>query len=624
MRSLPRAVTDALRQLDDGGAAEPIDLALARLVAGLDGEHGGDEVPDPARARAVALSAALVSRARRDGHAAVALAEHAGGPFPPDEHARSARSLPPLPDLGDWLRHLAASPVVGGPDGDAPLVLDDGRLAFRRFSDAERRVAQHVADRLAPSAGEPSQAARQAFAALFPPRADGALDRQALAAAAALRQRVLMVAGGPGTGKTYTAARLLALVLAERPDARVALAAPTGKAAQRLKESITDTLATLPADLAAPVPTDAVTIHSLLGAHPERAGFRFDARRKLPHDLVLIDEGSMVDLPMFDALLCALRPGARLVVLGDPDQLAPVEAGTPFADVCAHDGGATPDLAAFCAGLGLAGVAAGDGATALSASVVRLTESRRFGPDSGIGALAAAVRLSDGDGALAVLDDAAHADVALTEDPAESVGWALGFARAVVAAESPDRALAALGQFRLLAAVRRGPRGVEGLNAAVEAALRRDGAARWNPYAEPFYRGRPVLVTVNDPETRLTNGDVGVLWDGPAGRVAVFPGADGAREVPFGRLPAHEPAWALTIHKSQGSEFAHVGAVFPEAGTRGAALLTRELLYTAATRAKGSVTLFGERAQVTAAAETRQRRVGGLGARLAAAVGGAE
>lgn len=619
MRSLPEAVLQTLRALDDGEAVTALDLALARLVAGLDGEHGD---ADPGRARTLALSTALVSHARRDGHSAVALADYAGGPFP----GETPRGLPRLPPLADWRRQLEASPAVGGPGAACPLVFDGERLALRRFATAEARTAGALAARLAPAADAPSDAAREAFAALFPPRADGALDRQALAAAAALRQRVLFVAGGPGTGKTYTAARLLALALADAPGTRVALAAPTGKAAARLAESVAVALTGIPDRLAAPVPTEATTLHRLLGASPDRPGFRHDARRPLPHDLVLVDEGSMVDLPLFDGLLAALRPGARLVVLGDPDQLAPVEAGTPFADVCAlATGSPPPGLATFCGALGLPGVPSDPDASPLAASVVRLTESRRFTADSDVGALARAVQAENVEAALAVLDSDRQRDVTLAEeDPAAAaLAWALPFARAVVQAESPSEALAALDRFRLLAAVRRGPRGVEGLNAAVESALRAEGLARWSPYAEPFYRGRPVLVTVNDRETGLRNGDVGVCWPGDGPPHVVFPTGDGGtRPVPLARVPPREPAWALTVHKSQGSEFGAVGAVLPEPETRGASLLTRELLYTAATRARQSVAVFGGREQVAAAVANRQRRTSGLADRLAEALAG--
>ncbi len=616
MRRLPPDVTRALDALAEAEAVRPIDLALARLVAGLDAEHAG---ADPARQRTMALSAALVSRETRDGHSAVTLAAHAGRAFPEDDHARVAfRGVPEMPPLDVWRAHLAASPTVGDAEAGCPLVLADDRLALRRHWDAERRVAQAVAGRLAATDGAPSDTARSALGRLFPPRADGALDRQALAAVAALRQRALFVAGGPGTGKTYTAARLLALVLAERPGARVALAAPTGKAAARLSESVAARVAELPDALGGPVPTDAVTLHRLLGAHPERSGFRHDARAPLPHDVVLVDEGSMVDLGLFDALLAALRPDARLVVLGDPDQLPPVGVGTTFADVVSEGTGpAPPGLAAFCAEMGLASVPSSPAASPLAGAVVELTESRRFTADSDVGTFAVAVRGGAAAAAVAALRQRPALGL-VEDDPAgAALAWALPFARETLAAATPDEALTVLERFRLLAAVRRGPRGVEGLNAAIEAALRAERRARWSPYGPRFYPGRPVLVTVNDRDTGLANGDVGVCWGRGDDRAVVFP-EKGA--VAWNRLPAHEPAWALTVHKSQGSEFDAVGVVLPEPETRGATLVTRELLYTAATRAKASVTVFGAAAEVEGAVATSQRRASGLAARLAEAV----
>ena len=614
MRRLPPPVVRDLDALAEAEAVLPIDLALARLIAGLDAEHAA---PDPARQRTLALATALVSRATRDGHSGIALVDHAGETFPEEEHSRSAfRGLPEMPALDVWRGHLDASPTVGGPDAGCPLVWDGDRLALRRHWDAERRVARAVLGRLAPVTEAPSEAARAAFGRLFPPRPDGRLDRQALAAAAALRQRVLFVAGGPGTGKTYTAARLLALVLADRPTARVALAAPTGKAASRLTDSIGSALPGLPEGLAEAVPVEAVTLHRLLGAHPERAGFRHDARSPLPHDLVLVDEGSMVDLRLFDALLAALRPDAALVVLGDPDQLPPVGVGTTFADLVSEGTGPAPtDLAAFCARLGLSGVPTSGTASALSASVVELTESRRFTAESDVGTFAVAVREGEVEASLAALRERDALALVEHEPAREALAWALPFARETVAAPTPKAALAVLDRFRLLAAVRRGPRGVEGLNAAIEQALREERRIRWSPYGPRVYRGRPVLVTVNDPDTDLKNGDVGVCWGRGEDRVVVFAGRE---PVPFSRLPAHEPAWALTVHKSQGSEFEAVGVVLPEPGTRGATLVTRELLYTAATRAKASVTVFGEAAEVGHAVRESQRRTSGLAARLRA------
>ena len=489
MRRLPSAVANALDVLAEAEAARPIDLALGRMLAGLDAEHAAAQgvAPDADRARTLALSAALVSRARRDGQGAVALADHAALPFPEDEHAGrgGGRGLPSLPALDVWRAHLDASPAVGSAAGGAaPLVFDRGRLALRRFVDAERRTAEAVLARVGAVADAPPAAAVEAFPVLFPPRpepgpteAGRALDLQALAAAAALRQRVLFVAGGPGTGKTYTATRILALLRAAEPGLRVALAAPTGKAAARLSESLAGGVADL-GERGLDLPTDAVTIHRLLGASMHRSGFRYDARSPLPHDLVLVDEGSMVDLPLFDALLAALRPEARLVVLGDPDQLPPVEVGSTFADLCAAGAGpAPPGLDGFCEALGLEGVPTDEDAAPLAASVVTLAESRRFTADSDVGVFAVAVRDGDAGGAVAALRDRPALDLVEDDPGGAAVAWAMRSAPDVVEAETPEAALDALGRFRLLAAVRRGPRGVEGLNEAVERALRAAGSS---------------------------------------------------------------------------------------------------------------------------------------------------
>ncbi|PAP76288.1 exodeoxyribonuclease V subunit alpha [Rubrivirga marina] len=619
MRSLPIRVTEALDRIAEAEAAAPVDLALARAIAGLDAERG---TPDERRAETLALSVALVSRARRDGHSAVALAEHAGRPFPEDEHARAVfRRLPSFPDLNTWHAHLDASPAAGGAEAACPLVFtrdaDGGNVAMRRFVDAERRVADAVHTRLGTVTEEVTPDVREAFGRLFLPRADGGLDRQALAAVAALRQRVLFVAGGPGTGKTYTATRILALLRAAHPGLRIALAAPTGKAAARLTESLTAGAAGLPGDLAG-APTEAVTLHRLLGAHPERSGFRHHAKNPLVHDLVLVDEGSMVDLPLFDALLAALRPEARLVVLGDPDQLPPVEVGTAFADLCdAGAGDPPPAFTTFCDALGLSGIPPNSDASPLASSVVVLTESRRFTADSDVGVFAVAVRDGEAEAALTSLHERPGLGLTTEKVAGRAVGWAVPFAQAVVAAASPIEAHALLERFRLLAAVRRGPRGVEGANEGVEWALRESGHVSWSPYGERFYGGRPLLVTVNDRDTGLANGDVGVCWRDEGQKVVVFP--DG-KSVSLHRLPPHEPAWALTVHKSQGSEFDAVGVVLPEPGTRGAGLVTRELLYTAATRAKTSVHVFGEAAEVESAIRKPQRRASGLGDRLRAAL----
>ena len=617
MRPTPPRLRALLADLSRSDAVLPIDVSLSRLIASMETEHDAEHAP------LVGLGAALASVQARDGSSTVDLAEWAGRPFPGD--ARGGRDvLPVLPDLPAWTSALSASRTVGVPGDATPLVLDGTRLALARFWNAERRISTRLGARARPDADgavRVTPAARACFDRLFPPRADRPTDWQAVAVAAALRQRVLFVAGGPGTGKTYTAARLLAVLQAAAPDLDVALAAPTGKAAQRLGESLEAASGVLGDD--APVIRHTPrTLHTLLGARRTRPGFRYDADRPLPHDLVLVDEGSMVSLPLFDALLAALAPSARLVVLGDPDQLESVEAGAVFGDVCALGAGdASAAFAAHCADLGV-DVSSTDTPTPLADSVVTLTESRRFGPETGVGRLAAALRDGDGDGVRAALDGGADVRAVETDSVEAAVAWAVEGAREIVGADGPREALDALQRRQLLAAVRRGPHGVEGLNAAIEARLRAERRVRWSPRGEPFH-GQPLLVTENRHADGLANGDIGICWEVGGERAVYFPAPvaeatpDGVRRVPVGQLPPTEPAWALTIHKSQGSEFDAVGVVLPDP-ERQRRPLTRGLLYTAVTRARDAVVVFGSADEAAAAAARASDRVSGLRERLAA------
>lgn len=609
MRHLPAPIRSLIDQLAAGDGVEALDLALARTLAEYDARDAETREPAaPQRTRTVAMTTVLLARVRRSGHSVVELDAWAGRP--------AAEPVPDrLPDAARWLDALADSPVVGGPDDGLPLVLEGRRVALARFHHAERRIAEAIADRLDAPTESVSQRARDAFAVLFP-RAEPD-DRQALAAVAALRSRVVLLAGGPGTGKTYTATRLLALLLAHEPGLRIALAAPTGKAARRLTQSLTDGIESLPEALRSGLPTQATTLHQLLGARPGE-GFRHDARRPLPHDVVLVDEASMVDLPLFEALVRALLPAARLVVLGDPDQLASVELGAVFGDLVGMgDHAPSAGLSEFAATFGLSGFGTsglGTSGAPLADAVVTLARSRRFDAASGLGRLALALR------------DGAAPELAPTDDSvehravAEAVAWALPHARRIVSAASPREALDRLAAQQLLAVVRHGERGVEGLNRAIEHALRAERLVSWNAWRDPFYAGRPILVTEQAPRLGLSNGDIGVAGFDRGREAVFFPDGYGVRPVPLARMPEHEPAWAVTVHKSQGSEFERVGVVLPEPGTRGAGLVTRELLYTAVTRARLAVTVFGEAALVAEGAARRTERATALRDRLGEAL----
>jgi exodeoxyribonuclease V alpha subunit len=485
-----------------------------------------------------------------------------------------------FPVASEWRDLLVASGVCAPLDGPAPrshttpLIIDGNRVALRRYAEAERRLARQVAQRLHATTeatgtdlAEPVQAL---FRTLFPAAATE-VDWQAQAALAALRSPLTIVTGGPGTGKTTTAARILALLLAQDPSRAVAIAAPTGRAARRLKESMDDAVQREPAlrVVLNQLPREGRTIHQLLGYRPFDDRFRHNAEHPLAADVVLVDEASMIDVLMMDALFAAVKPTARLIILGDPDQLASVDTGYVLGDLVR---------------------AAEEPSTPLHEAVVRLRVSRRFGARPAIGALAEASRQGDvaavhrafamyPDGSqIARIDSTASFSALLAP-----VQTALD---AYLASNEPAEALDALGRFRLLTPLRGDGDGVAGLNARME---------RWLRLQERvitgWYSHRPVLITANDQETGLANGDVGVCLLGPDGPRIWFAGGDGTpRAFVPSQLPEHETAWAMTIHKSQGSEFDHVLVILPDTPSP---IMSRELLYTGITRAKQSVTIAG-------------------------------
>lgn len=513
--------------------------------------------------------------------------------------------------------------VADGPDGppDRPVRWVDGRVYLDRYWRDELVVRRDLHGRLVRLRVDVG-ALDSAAARLFP-RPDDEHQREAVRAAGTSRLTVLT--GGPGTGKTTTVARLVAALQAvDGPGLRVALAAPTGKAAARLQESVNAEVARLSeADRTAVGPLTATTVHRLLGTRSgSTTRFRHDRHRRLPHDVVVVDESSMVSLPLMARVVDALRPDARLVLVGDPDQLASVEAGAVLGDLVA----------------------------ALPSGVVRLTVPHRYGTD--LASLAEAVRRGDADATVALLraggphvsftattgDVAAPSDLAGLRADLESAGRAL-----VRAAEAGDAsaALEALGAHRLLLAHREGPAGV----------------AHWAPLAESWVAavtggraddawpvGRPLLVTENDRTSGLFNGDTGVVvrdtgapgggasavgaaavGSAPVGSAHPGAGASGAGVdagvvVAFGdpaaphlvrphRLPAVQPVHAMTVHRGQGSQFTRVTVLLPPASSP---LLTRELLYTAVTRARESVHVIGSEAAVRAAVERPVRRASGL------------
>lgn len=535
-----------------------------------------------------ALAAALAARAVGDGHSALELARAADWFARLDSHGKPPAL--PLPD--DWQAALRATAAVhvhvaGAPVQMVPLVMDSAqRLYLRRYFEYECAVARQLAA-LARAEGEEAGASGPGVP--VPGSRSVELDpEQRRVVTTALGHRLTVITGGPGSGKTSSVAHILAARLRVGP-ARIALAAPTGKAAARLAESMRAQVARmgLQETIDTQIPREAATLHRLLGITPWRAQPRRHGGNPLPFEVVVVDEASMIDLPLMARLLDAIAPDARLVLLGDPDQLSAVEAGSVL-----------PALVEAAAAAPLAGCH------------VALSTSHRFGGGSALGRLAQAIVEGNADAALAVLPaegDVRRVDVA---SPSTVVDATFDGYAPVFAAGSRAEALAAARGFRVLTALRRGPFGCLALDRAIGARLKRAHGLRAD--AE-WWRGRLVMITANRDELGLYNGDTGVVWPDAGGILKVwFDGVDGPRAFAPAALPPHEGAFALTVHKAQGSEFERVALVTgPESP-----VLTRELLYTGVTRARSGVVIHADAETLRAGIANRTLRMTGLADRL--------
>ncbi|OBF09680.1 exodeoxyribonuclease V subunit alpha [Mycobacterium sp. 852002-10029_SCH5224772] len=562
------SATGLLRTFSDAGVLEAADVHVAQRLTAL--IHESDE--------RVALAVALVVRALRGGSVCVDLRA---------APAQVSDADLPWPAADDWLAAVRASALLGPPP---VLRLFGDLLYFDRYWLEEEQVCT---DLLSLSAA-PVVVESSSYDRLFEP----GYEEQRVAAEIAVSQAVTVLTGGPGTGKTSTIARLLALLIeqAERaglPPPRIALAAPTGKAAARLAEAVAAGAEKLrPVDRARLTGLPGTTLHRLLGPRPDTSvRFKHNRANRLPHDVVVVDETSMVSLTMMARLVEAIRPDSRLILVGDPDQLASVEAGAVLADLVD----------------GLA--ARGD------VRVAALHTPHRFG--TSIGALAEAIRVGDADRVVELLAAGGeHVEWVESGRPADRlrevlVAHALRLRSAALVGASTE-ALATLDEHRLLCAHREGPYGATHWNTLVHKWI---AEATGQPAWSQWYAGRPVLVTANDYGLRLYNGDTGVTVAGADGLRAVIAGATGPLDFATSRLGEVETMHAMTIHKSQGSQADEVTVLIPPEDSR---LLTRELFYTAVTRAKAKVRVVGPEASVRAAIERRAMRATGLRQRLRA------
>ncbi len=542
----------------------------------------------PETSELVCIATALTSKAHSLGHSCLPVDQ-----FDLLLQEASTNPAPPLPAIEEFLAALKTSAwVAEGSEENCVLVLDENTIALKRYWDYENRLALALRDRLSIEAKPLSAATEQFHARLF---SDDLNSAQAIAARRACEAGFFLLTGGPGTGKTATIGRLLQLLQHQanenKAPLRIALAAPTGKAATRLSESLRFALAKLePALIINDEPLEAKTLHRLLGSKPNSVQFRHDARNPLPLDVLIVDEASMIDLPLMCKLMEALPLPARLILVGDPDQLPSVETGNV--------------LRACCNAIALR--------TDNMQHRVDLDRVYRQDADSDIGIAAQTVLRGDSTGFIQNLQQAGYRGVHWQSGSAAALEKiiqtkAVSHYQKIQRADSLQQALALSKQFRVLCAARETSAGSVAINRFIGERLSRksDGA---------FYAGRLCLVIENTAREQLFNGDVGLCWPDDQGVMRIWvETASGLQAWHPANFPAHEDAFAITVHKAQGSEFEKILLVLPEAGHR---VLSRELLYTGLTRARREIELYANQASIAAAISRQNQRWGRLARRL--------
>ena len=608
----------SIEMLHDAGYLSDLDVHMSRTVGRLASETNP----------LVLLGAAVASRFTLNGHVCVDLGVIAGRSIVLAEGEPLEGMT--WPEERPWVQTLRKSPMVCRDplSPPCPLFLDPGsRLYLYRYWEYEERLVSNLKRRasLMIDPPEPSAVARLEQRLL---KDAGGRDRlspdQRAAVLLTLMRRLVVISGGPGTGKTHTVVRSLGLLAAAAgPDRplRSMLVAPTGKAADRLRQVLQKARAEDP-DILGLLPDNTSTIHRALGTRWDRpAEFRHNAENRLPVDVLVVDEASMVDLALMTKLVEAVPDDARIILVGDRDQLASVECGAILGDLCnagEHPGFSGPVVEkARSMGLELSQAPANPDSIGLRDSIVYLRKSFRFDGTSGIGRLAAAIQSGRPDEALDIVTQGgdpnlelvtpkgpSHLDEILGPVVQEHFGPGLR-------EDDPGQTLERFGRFRILCGHRKGDFGSEALNRNVERILRIDRSLR---RTGPWYPGRPVLVTENDYGLRLFNGDVGVIGEGADGLKAFFAAEEGTlRSVSLARLPAHETAFAMTVHKSQGSEFDEVMVILPE---RRSPIVTRELLYTAVTRARTKLVILASPEVLVEAIRTPVERASGMREKL--------
>jgi exodeoxyribonuclease V alpha subunit len=616
-----------LKQLVQAGEISRLSYYFAEFIA----QQSSCEMDD-----LVALSAALVSEKNQQGDVCIVLDQYINQPL----FSNSVPVLPTLPkgiSVAAWQQQLNDSTCVGRPGDLAPLILEGNRLYLSRFWFYETQVAQSILGRLNNPLPIDQQRFLPCLRRLFP-GVDKTSDSvgQMIAVAIAASHRFSVISGGPGTGKTTTVVKLLSLLLSLAPDMRIQLAAPTGKAAMRLADSIQAQIENIfDSDLVEDkairnlIPTEASTIHRLLGYGNQK--FRHSRDHQLLVDCIVVDEASMIDLTLMHHLLDALPANTRVILLGDRDQLASVAAGNVLGDITGHglSIGYTPSQIDFIDSIMTSLEPIEQPVEQPIANAIALLKhSYRFKSDSGIGQLAQLINQGSGQQAIDLLSAGGehlywqqNIGKTLSDD---TLDWIISQYKVVIQAEAVDKALLAFERIRILCAIRSGPFGVTEMNRLITSRMLAQGWIMNGPHGSnpisqsqnDHHKGQPILITQNDYELNLFNGDVGMIWPDALGSLrAYFHSLDGGlRELNLHSLAEHVTAWAMTVHKSQGSEFDTVLLVLPCDETSHS--LSRELLYTGATRARQHLYIQASAASIISSCHTMIRRHSGLPQKL--------
>ena len=599
-----------LEILCDNEIIRPIDLELSRFL-----RERHTNISEN-----VLLAGCLVSHLYQQGHVCLPLDEYAGELLFGDKRLEIALRAP---DLNLWRSALLECPAVGKPGEYKPLVLDDAdRLYMHKLWHYERTLARDLVNRSQKHDNNINEQLLQDGLKRLFFNSTQQPDWQQVAAAISVRNYLSIISGGPGTGKTSTVVRVLALIVEQYLDREkklhIALAAPTGKAAARLQDSIVNAKEGLDVsdEIREAIPEKALTLHQLLGARRYSSQFKYDAENPVPYDLVIVDEASMVDQALMSKLTEALLDDTRLILLGDKDQLASVEAGSVLGDICdVEKNQFSKNYANWLNSLSLdiSEKFVAEKPNPLTDNITLLTKSYRFSSESGIGQLSGEVNKGNADQTITLLESANIEDIRFEniEDNAKLKSLLEGripaYFQQILDAENTRQAIKKFNLFGILAAHRKGSWGIEHLNQLIEQILQ---AKALIPKYNQWYPGKPVIINTNDYTLQLYNGDTGLCLPDDNGDLKVFFESEGeVRGIVPGRLPSHNTGYALTVHKSQGSEFDEVMLVLPRTVSK---VVNRELLYTAITRARSKITIAGKRKVLKKGIQRKIRRSSGL------------